>query len=195
MNSPRVGVFATDALSRDGFIRYLDRVLPAVRAAEVEQCPDVDVVVYTAEHVDDVALAALRAAVAGLSGPTVFVVESLAHTDRALFAACRPAAVLPRRAVCATALAAAITAAVGHRAALDAVLAQAQRAGVPTTTITVKESAILRLVSDGLSTAEIAFRLMYSEGTVKNVLHRLNERTGLRSRSHAVAYAFRAGVI
>ncbi|WP_327066238.1 helix-turn-helix transcriptional regulator [Kitasatospora sp. NBC_01302] len=58
-----------------------------------------------------------------------------------------------------------------------------------------RETGILRLVADGLDTAEIADTLGYSERWVKNVLHGLTTRLSLRNRSHAVAYALRRGLI
>ncbi len=58
-----------------------------------------------------------------------------------------------------------------------------------------REIEVLRLVADGWDTSEIAHRLAYSERTVKNVLHDVTTRLQLRNRSHAVAYALRAGLI
>lgn len=60
---------------------------------------------------------------------------------------------------------------------------------------TEREIEVLRLVAEGLDTAEIAEELAYSERTVKNVLHDVTSRFSLRNRCHAVAYALRAGVI
>ena len=54
---------------------------------------------------------------------------------------------------------------------------------------------VLRLVADGLDTAEIADHLCYSERTVKNIIHDVTTRLQLRNRSHAVAYALREGLI
>lgn len=58
-----------------------------------------------------------------------------------------------------------------------------------------RETEMLRLVSRGLSTREIASHLNYSERTVKNVLHGVTTRFRLRNRSHAVAYALHEGLI
>ena len=58
-----------------------------------------------------------------------------------------------------------------------------------------REIEVLRLVADGLDTAEIAVKLSYSQRTVKNVLHDITSRLHLRNRSHAVAYALRQGLI
>jgi DNA-binding NarL/FixJ family response regulator len=61
--------------------------------------------------------------------------------------------------------------------------------------LTDREVEVLRLVADGRDTSEIAHTLAYSERTIKNVLHDLTSRLNLRNRSHAVAYAVRAGLI
>jgi DNA-binding NarL/FixJ family response regulator len=61
--------------------------------------------------------------------------------------------------------------------------------------LTNRESAILRLVADGLSTREVASELAYSERTIKSVIQELTTRLYLRNRAHAVAYAVRNGWI
>lgn len=58
-----------------------------------------------------------------------------------------------------------------------------------------REIEVLRLVSEGFGTGEIAQELCYSERTVKNVIHSMTTRLQLRNRSHAVAYAMRHGLI
>ncbi len=61
--------------------------------------------------------------------------------------------------------------------------------------MSAREIEILRLVAEGLDTAEIAVKLSYSERTVKNALHDVTTRLQLRNRSHAVAYALKQGLI
>lgn len=60
---------------------------------------------------------------------------------------------------------------------------------------TVREIEVLRLMADGLDTAEIAHRMAYSERTIKGIVSSAAKRLNLRNRTHAVAYACRAGVI
>jgi DNA-binding NarL/FixJ family response regulator len=67
--------------------------------------------------------------------------------------------------------------------------------GLSHTGLSDRETQVLRLVADGKDTQEIARELSYSERTVKNVLHDVTSRLQLRNRSHAVAYALRAGLI
>jgi DNA-binding NarL/FixJ family response regulator len=61
--------------------------------------------------------------------------------------------------------------------------------------LTEREITVLRLVADGLDTAQIASELSYSERTIKDILHQLNARMHLRNRTHAVAFAMRAGLL
>jgi DNA-binding NarL/FixJ family response regulator len=67
--------------------------------------------------------------------------------------------------------------------------------GLTLSTLTAREADMLRLVSEGLDTAEIARKTSYSERTVKNVLHDVTTRLQLRNRAHAVGYAMRQGLI
>jgi DNA-binding NarL/FixJ family response regulator len=67
--------------------------------------------------------------------------------------------------------------------------------GMRLSAISARETEVLQLVADGFSTKEIADKLCYSERTVKSILHDVTNRFQLRNRSHAVAYALRAGLI
>jgi DNA-binding NarL/FixJ family response regulator len=62
-------------------------------------------------------------------------------------------------------------------------------------TLSARDVKVLRLLSDGCSTAEIADELAYSESTIKNIIHDLVRQLDARNRAHAVAMAIRAGVI
>ena len=61
--------------------------------------------------------------------------------------------------------------------------------------MTEREVKVLRLLAEGLDTAEVGRRLFYSERTVKNIIHDVTSRLELRNRTHAVAYAIREGLI
>jgi DNA-binding NarL/FixJ family response regulator len=67
--------------------------------------------------------------------------------------------------------------------------------GLTLSTLTARETDMLRLVAEGLDTAEIAVKTSYSERTVKNVLHEVISRFNLRNRAHAVGYLMRHGLI
>lgn len=67
--------------------------------------------------------------------------------------------------------------------------------GMTLSGLTEREIEVLRLVSEGKDTAEIATELAYSERTIKNIIHDVTARLNLKNRSHAVAYAVRQGLI
>lgn len=67
--------------------------------------------------------------------------------------------------------------------------------GLSLSRLTGREQQVLRLIAQGLATRDVARELSYSERTVKNVLHDAVTKLGVRSRSHAVAYAVRNGLI
>lgn len=58
-----------------------------------------------------------------------------------------------------------------------------------------RELAVLRFLSEGDDTREIAGALGYSERTVKNIVHDLLMKINCRNRAHAVAVATRQGLI
>jgi DNA-binding NarL/FixJ family response regulator len=58
-----------------------------------------------------------------------------------------------------------------------------------------REVNVLALIAAGHPTREVAERLCYSERTVKNVLHDVVTKLNARSRSQAVAFAVREGLI
>jgi DNA-binding NarL/FixJ family response regulator len=61
--------------------------------------------------------------------------------------------------------------------------------------LTDREQQVLALIAEGHPTREVAERLCYSERTVKNVLHDVVTKLNARSRSQAVAFAVREGLI
>ena len=61
--------------------------------------------------------------------------------------------------------------------------------------LTERELQVLRGMSEGRSNAEIGRQLFVSEDTVKTHARRLFRKLGARDRAHAVASAFRAGLV
>jgi DNA-binding NarL/FixJ family response regulator len=61
--------------------------------------------------------------------------------------------------------------------------------------LTDREQQVLSLIAEGHPTREVALQLSYSERTVKNVLHDVVTKLNARSRSQAVAFAVREGLI
>jgi len=155
------------------------------------------------------AFARLRRFRAGGAGPrAVLVADRFRAEDLLPVVECGASALLTRRELKEGTLAAAITA-VSRGAALmpyrlqGVLLDQISQlrsqvlapAGLTLSGIETRERDVLQLIAEGYQTDEIADRLTYSEGTVKNVLYGMMARLRLNSRSHAVAYAMRAGVI
>jgi DNA-binding NarL/FixJ family response regulator len=67
--------------------------------------------------------------------------------------------------------------------------------GLTLSRLTEREQHVLSLIADGLPTREVAQELCYSERTVKNVLHDIVVKLNVRTRSQAVAFAVREGLI
>jgi DNA-binding NarL/FixJ family response regulator len=61
-------------------------------------------------------------------------------------------------------------------------------------TLTEREKAILRLLGAGLSNADIAARLYFSEGTVRNYISSILEKLGVSDRTQAAILALRCGL-
>jgi DNA-binding NarL/FixJ family response regulator len=67
--------------------------------------------------------------------------------------------------------------------------------GLTLSRLTAREQEVLRLLADGHATREVAEHMSYSERTVKNVLHDVVTKLNARTRSQAVAFAIREGLI
>jgi DNA-binding NarL/FixJ family response regulator len=78
---------------------------------------------------------------------------------------------------------------------LDGVAAAGAETRPPAARLTDREQQVLALIAAGHPTREVALELSYSERTVKNVLHDVVTKLNARSRSQAVAFAVREGLI
>ena len=200
-------VCAADPLSRAGIVSQLRRAQGFLVMPE-EEAPDGAVALVVADELDATVTAQLRA----LRGHGVSRVVLLVSRvdDKALLSAAEAGVtgVVRRSEATAGNLSAAIRSAAAGEGSLPPDLlgrllrqvGQLQRQvlsprGLTFSGLTERETAVLRLLAEGLDTAEVGRRLFYSERTVKNIIHDVTSRLELRNRAHAVAYAIREGLI
>lgn len=203
----KVCVYATDPVSAMGIGGEL-RLRPEVLVVDDVAREVAEVAVIVADEVDAAALRTIRSVQRDGCARVVMVVTKL--DDASLLAAVEAGAcgILRRSEAVAERVAeAVITAANGDGSVPPDLLgrllnqmSQLQRQvlaprGLSLNGFSEREVDVLRLLAEGWDTAEIAGKLSYSERTVKNVIHDITVRLQLRNRSHAVAYAVRAGVI
>jgi DNA-binding NarL/FixJ family response regulator len=206
VNRIRVVIRATDALTAAGLERSLRR-WPGMEILAPERVDPPHVAVLAGHHATVDEVTALRGERVPAGVPIVLVV---AHSgDLGALAACHVVTVVPRAAAANGEMAETVAIAAG-RAGSDPedlrteLVRQAEKlrhelSAEPTGSgpagLADRELAVLRLLGEGLDTADIALQLCYSERTVKNIIYAVTSRLHLRNRVHAVAYAARAGLI
>lgn len=202
-----VHIEASDPVSAMGIGGEL-RLRPDVLVLDPAEHLRADVTVLVSDEVDNSTVTRIRALHRDGCSRVVLVVTRL--EDAGLLAAVEAGAcgILRRSEACSERIAeAVVTAARGDGSVppdlLGRLLSQVSRLqrhvlaprGLSLNGFTEREVDVLRLLSEGWDTSEIAGKLSYSERTVKNVIHDITARLQLRNRAHAVAYAMRAGVI
>ncbi|MEV4641791.1 response regulator transcription factor [Actinoplanes sp. NPDC049548] len=201
----RVAVRTADPLHRAGLVALLHGARQFAVLGEDDGRPDV-LVVATSSNTELGML--LSRAAREVDVPVVLVADDLSPDDLLSLVRFHVRSVVPRRVVSAGALLRCVTAvAVGGAVLppdlLGGLLQEVDRlhrdlrgtAPAGASGLTERELEILRLVADGSDTGEIAERLGYSTRTVKNIMYGITQRLNLRNRTHAVAYAVRAGLI
>ena len=202
-----VYVHASDPVSATGVAGEL-RMRPEIHVVDECDCETAHVSVVVSDEVDSQAVRTVRVLQREGFRRVVMVVTRL--DDAGLLAAVEAGAcgILRRSEAVADRIAEAVmTAANGDGSVppdlLGRLLNQMSRLqrhvlaprGLSLSGFSEREVDVLRLLSEGMDTSEIAGKLAYSERTVKNVIHDITARHQLRNRSHAVAYAVRSGVI
>jgi DNA-binding NarL/FixJ family response regulator len=207
-----VAVHAQDPMIRLGaaaWLRGRSEVRLVAADDNAEACAEAEVVLILTDQVGDDALA-LMEGIASRSGVGRFVLVgdglSRQHVLRAV--AWGMVSVIPRREATFERIVRAVLDVRDGRPQLPAAavgwlsdrLRTIQRDvlephGLTCSGLETREVDVLRLLAQGLGTPEIATRLSYSERTVKNIIHGLLTRLRLRTRTQAVAYAMRTGVL
>ena len=202
-----VVIAASDPVTRAGLAAQL-RDQPGMEVVEEIEAEGAGVVVVVADEVDEATTREIRTIRATGHERVVLLVAKV--DDAGLLAAVEAgvSGVVRRTQATPGHLAAAITAAAAGEGTLPPdllgrLLSQVGRLqrqvlhprGLTFAGLTEREVSVLRLLADGLDTAEVGHRLYFSERTVKNVIHDVTSRLDLRNRTHAVAYAIRQGLI
>lgn len=202
----QVLVVACDPVSREGVVSQLRG--HAVELVDERRLEGDVVAVVVVEEVDEQAARDIRAL--RRRGAESVVVVATRVDDAGLLAAVEAGAngVLRRSQATPQALLAAIQAAAAGEGSLPPdllgrLLGQVGRLqrqvlsprGLTFSGLTDREVKVLRLLAEGLDTAEVGRQLFLSERTVKNVVHDITSRLNLRNRTHAVAHALRQGLI
>jgi len=202
----RVVLQATDALTHAGLASLLQSSSElTVLAAQDRARAQVLVVAADRLTVDVVAM--LRRSIVEIGAPVVLVTNEITEAELLTAVGSGVVAILPRQAVTAERLVHSVQAAASGGGVLPPnlvgeLIKHVERLQRDVTSpnglnagLTPREIDVLRLVADGLDTAEIAGELCYSERTVKHVIYGVTRRLKLRNRAHAVAYALRTGTI
>ncbi|MBE1461387.1 DNA-binding NarL/FixJ family response regulator [Kibdelosporangium phytohabitans] len=169
---------------------------------------EADVVVLAPERLDGDVLSYLRRSAAGHRKPVVLVIDENTLPDVVTAVEYGLVAIVGRQMASTEDLLHSVSAAatgggVTSPDMLERLQAQVENVqrrtlsphGDPAATLTARDVDIMRMLADGLDTAQIAGELSYSVRTVKNLISSLMTRLDLRNRPQVVAYAIRTGAI
>ncbi|MGE7386061.1 helix-turn-helix transcriptional regulator [Streptomyces sp. NPDC004126] len=202
-------VHALDPLSRAGVVSYL-RQCPEMALVDDDQQAGAGVALLIADTFDAAVLTSLSRLVRAERTRVVLVLDRIQESELVNVVSHGVTTILWRREVTGERLRQAVlTAHRGHGDLPPDLLGKLigsmgrrqggegpAREGAPVAVGMVpREVEVLRLMADGMDTGEIAAKLLYSERTIKNILHTVTTRFQLRNRAHAVAYALREGYI
>jgi DNA-binding NarL/FixJ family response regulator len=202
-----IGVEGADVFNQAG-VEALVKQEPEIRILPGAQIPRADVVVFVTSRLNGKILQYLRLARRKYQGRFVLILDELGDGDWVAAAEVGVAGVIWRSVISPRSFTAVVRAvAVGDalmppevQSRLLEDVVQLQNAvlvprGLSAPGLDAREIDMLRLIAEGLSTAEIAQRMQYSERGVKKILYEMMSRLKLRNRSHAVAFAMRSGIL
>ena len=202
-----VCVVASDLLAADGVLAHL-RHVPRLRYLPPEQAGDADVVLIVGNLT-----ASLLRRLESMQGPTVDVRQSVVLITDVVDETLLPQAIdrgvvriVPRSMATRSAVVHAALAPNSDRvtpmerpphpvSGLGFEYLDLARDGTGGEGLTQREVAIVRLLALGMSAAEVAKQLSYSERTIKSVVGKLASRLQFRNRNQVIAYAYRIGVM
>jgi DNA-binding NarL/FixJ family response regulator len=200
-------VYAEDPVLRAGVVHQL-RPRPEVEVLSAQEESRADVSLVVVDEVDDAATRLLRRLQRTSTTRTGVVVGRIDREALQIAVESDVAAVIRRVEATQDRLVDAVLALARGEAVLPGDLVATLLAhvgklrhstldpnGVTLSTLTLREVDMLRLLSEGFGTAEIASKMSYSERTVKNILHGVTTRLNLRNRTHAIGYVMRHGLI
>lgn len=206
-NLVRALVRAPDPLTHRAVSSHLDAT-PYIEVVSAEHRASVDVAVIVAEKITVEMASSLRRMKETLGVPVVLIACEVDRADLLTVVECNVVAVLLRTAATSERIEEAVRTAASGGGVLPSkmlgeLLRQVERVqrevlsprGLHLSGLTPREIDVLRLMSEGLNTAEIAEKLSFSERAVKRVVFEVTRRLNLKNRPHAVAYALRSGVI
>jgi DNA-binding NarL/FixJ family response regulator len=206
-NLIRALVQAPDLLTHRAISSHLDAT-PHIKVVSGERRASADVALFVAEKMTVEVASSLRRMKDSLGVPVVLIACGVDRADLLTVAECNVVAVLLRTAATGERIEEAVLTAASGGGVLPSktvgeLLGQIERVqretasphGLHLSGLTPREIDVLRLMSEGLSTAEIGEKLCFSERAVKRVVFEVTRRLKLRNRPHAVAYALRSGVI
>ncbi|MFI5933956.1 response regulator transcription factor [Actinoplanes sp. NPDC051494] len=201
----RIHVRAHDPVVAEGVVDFL-RGTPAVVVTSAPDGGPADLLIVVAGPVADEPEPPVPTGV-----PTILIVEPAPLVDLLRLIAAYPVvAVLSRATITQRGLIDLVGLALSDRRHLETTVLPAARAiavehdtgagaGAGTDRrrpwLSDRERAVLRLMAEGYETDEVAEKLNYSARTIKNILRGVTLRAGLHSRTHAVAWAIREGLI
>ncbi|WP_370360274.1 LuxR C-terminal-related transcriptional regulator [Catenulispora sp. MAP12-49] len=203
-----VRVMADDAVTRDAMLACL-RPRPEIRVLNSVDADPARVVLVLAEQVTDGTLDRMRQSVSASHEVGFVLVGDGLRAHHLLGAIAHgPLSVIARRDADTDRIVRAIVGVPQGRLELpdDAVgwlVARLQTIhrdvleprGLTAAGLGTREVEVLRLLAEGLDTAQIAQEMNYSERTVKSIIHGVLTRCRLRNRAHAVAFALRSGAL